>query len=59
MGRFDEEYRNPFNQQTGVTIYTPGTGENSQRQSGMSGQTEIPRKARASTVRRIPHDRLY
>ncbi len=24
MGRFDEEYRNPFNQQTGVTIYTPG-----------------------------------
>ncbi len=38
MGRFDEEYRNTFNQQNRSDDLYARTGENSQRQSGMSGQ---------------------
>ena len=52
MGLFDEEYWNTFNQQNQSDNLHAETGENSQRQSGMSGQIRNTPKTGTSTARR-------
>lgn len=52
MGLFDNEYLNTFNQQSQSDNLHAETGENSQRQSGMSGQIRNTPKTGTSTVRR-------
>lgn len=57
-GRFDEEYWNTFNQQNRSDDVYAQTGENSQRQSGMSGQIKNPPQNRGIHSPSNPHDRL-
>ena len=52
MGLFDEEYWNTFNQQNQSDNLHAETGENSQRQSGMSGQIRNTPKTGTTAVRR-------
>lgn len=52
MGLFDDEYWNTFNQQNQSDNLYAQTGENSPRQSGMSGQIQNTPKTGTSTVRR-------
>lgn len=58
MGLFDEEYWNTFNQQNQSDNLHAETGENSQRQSGMSGQIRNTPKTGTTARPSNPHDRL-
>lgn len=58
MGLFDEEYWNTFNQQNQSDNLHAETGENSQRQSGMSRTNQKYPENRDNRRPSNPHDRL-